>query len=81
MWNITEKMKFDIPFMISLKDFEIRTVLYENDIPGNYTYLTIMQFSSRQHLGLITRVNNGIFSFPLTFKIFIDVEHYLENNI
>ena len=67
MYDITEKMNFDNPFMISRKNFEIRKVLYDKKLPGNYTNLTIMQFSSRQHSvhGLITRVNNGIFSFPL----------------
>ena len=30
MYDITEKMNFDIPLMTSRKNFEIRTVLYEN---------------------------------------------------
>ena len=29
----------------------------------------------------VTRVSDGIFSFPLIIEILINVEHYLENNI
>ena len=44
MWDITEKINFDIPFscMISRKNFEIRTVFYENGLVRNGSCLTII---------------------------------------
>ena len=39
-------------------------------------------FFSAQHsvYGFVTSLQNGIFSFPQIVEIFINVEHYLENN-
>ena len=39
-------------------------------------------FSAQDSIhGFVTPLQNGIFSFPSTMEIFIDVEYYLENNI
>ena len=60
------------------QNFEIRTALLRKKPSWHLSHFFSVQHSV---LHLVTRVNNGIFSFPLIIEIFIDVEHYLENNI
>ena len=83
MYNIDEKMIFDIPFKISRENIKIR-VIYANGSVGNGSCLTIIAFflSTRfSSHGFVTSFQNGISSIPEIIGIFIDVEHYLDNNI
>ena len=60
MQDITEKMNFDIPFMIWQKNFEIRIVLL-GELPsckGCYRTLTSVQDSVHS---FITQLQKGIF--------------------
>ena len=56
-------MNFDIPFMISQKNFEIRSVLYENGLVRNHNYRKVFAAQDSVH-GVVTSLQNGIFSFP-----------------
>ena len=53
MYDITEKMIFDIPFMISGENFEIPTVIYQNGLVGNGSCLNYLS----------TRVSSQLFNF------------------
>ena len=71
---------------LTFHDFPLPAKL--RNLDSTFTKTTFLKtapvaFFSAQHsvLDLVTRVNHGIFSFPLINEIFIDVEHYLENNI
>ena len=54
--------------------------MYDNDLIGNGTCLTIIVVFSAQDSthGFVTRFQNV---FPLIIEIFIDVKHYIENNV
>ena len=80
MYDSSEKMIFGIPVMISRENFEIRRVIYENGLVGNGSCLTIISAQDSVH-GFLTSFQNGNISIPEFVGIFIDVEHYLENNI
>ena len=77
MEDSTEKMNFDISFMISQKNFEIRTVLYENGLVRKGSCLTIIavflstRFSSRLYNLTATKY----FSVPYIIVISIDRGH------
>ena len=87
MWNIIWTIIFDLAFMTSPKNFEIRTALLRRPTTFLQTVgLPVWQssqfFSAQDSVhGFVTRVSDGIFSFPLITEILINVEHYLENNI
>ena len=69
--------------MISRKTLKSGLYFYDNDLIGNGTCLTIIVvFSARDSThGFVTRLQNVFFPFPLIIKIFIDVNHYIENNV
>ena len=67
MYDITEKMILDIPVMISRENFEIRRVLYENDLVAKSTcHSQSSQFFSAQDSvqSFAILLQRDIFHFP-----------------
>ena len=84
MYDITGKMIFDIPFMISRESFEIRTVhlrkrpSWKLCMSDNHAVFNRTTFSSRLCDYTLKWI---FFSFHSIIKLFVDVEDKLENNI
>ena len=61
MYDISEKMNFDIPFMIWRKNFEIRIVL-SGELPSSKGYYRTLSSVQNSVYCFITQLQKGIFN-------------------